>query len=244
MKRAKKTLALWLAAACMVLAAGTLYVHQVDNSLTGEDRRYIARFLDGIAPLPERPAYAKQLEFILAVQRSVLAAASGNEGIPHGRAREPKDLYLSRSGLCYDRSRSIEKILAYSGFETRHVAVYAVKGSRSALGVLVSKDADSHSVTEVRTRKGWLVVDSNVAWVSVDRECNPLSIEALREAAQRSRPLPWAMEPAPRIFREPFTFVYGLYSRHGRFYPPYDFLPDIHYGELLRNFVGSPEDLW
>ena len=37
------------------------------------------------------------------------------------------------------------------------------------------------------------------------------------------------------IYTNFFVAVYGLYSRHGRFYPPYNLIPDINYGEFIQN---------
>jgi len=239
----KNAIALCMIVLILAVSAGILYVHRVDNSVTAEDRRYMPKYLEGIAPLPEEPTYAQELEFVLAVQRSVLRIAPKNKGIPFGREREPKDLYLSGTGLCYDRSRAIEKVLMHSGFRTRHVAVYSKKSAGSLLGLLKPRRIDSHSVTEVLTRKGWLLVDSNVAWVSTDGAQNPVSVKKMQASAERGDAVAWGMGPAPKIFRGPFHFVYGLYSRHGRFYPPYDFLPDLHYGEFLRNFVDSAEEV-
>ena len=47
----------------------------------------------------------------------------------------------------------------------------------------------------------------------------------------------WNREPQTDIYEQPFTFVYGLYSRHGQFYPPYNFVPDINYDEFVNNVL-------
>jgi hypothetical protein len=39
----------------------------------------------------------------------------------------------------------------------------------------------------------------------------------------------------PEIDGAPFTWIYSLYSRHGRFYPPYDPVPDVNWAELAQN---------
>ena len=39
------------------------------------------------------------------------------------------------------------------------------------------------------------------------------------------------------IYGEDFFAIYGLYSRHGMYYPPYNFIPDINYSEFLDNFI-------
>ena len=40
------------------------------------------------------------------------------------------------------------------------------------------------------------------------------------------------------ILGRPFTYLFGLYSRHGRFYPPYTPVPDLDWGQLGYNFGG------
>lgn len=221
--------------ALIMCALVTLYVHRVDNALSQEDKQYIPRYLEGIALLPDEPSYTEELHFILSVQRSVLTVASKHVGLPFDQKRGPREVYISGTGLCYDRSRVIEKILLYAGFRTRHVSVYSKKGSGSSFAVLASPDIESHSITEVLTKNGWLVVDSNAPWISTDRSRHPVSIQDIQSAADRSAPIQWSMLPAPKILGKPFIFMYGLYSRHGRFYPPYDFIPDINYGEFVQN---------
>lgn len=207
----------------------------VDNSISEEDGKYILKFLVGINRLPENPTYKDELDYITSVQLSVLTLAPMNDGLPYGQKREPKELYEAKTGLCYDRSRVIEKILRYSGFETRHVSIYSTKDTGSAVKSLVTPSVSSHAVTEVLTKRGWLVVDSNEPIVSIDKNSQPISIEKLQVAAENYIKIPWYTEPQTAIYKEPFTFVYGLYSRHGRFYPPYNFIPDINYGEFLEN---------
>jgi hypothetical protein len=38
------------------------------------------------------------------------------------------------------------------------------------------------------------------------------------------------------LYERPMVAVYGLYSRHGRFFPPYNALPDVNYRALTQNF--------
>jgi hypothetical protein len=230
-----KTATAYAIGAFFICALVTLYIHRVDNSLSTEDKQYIPRYLEGIGLLPKKPTYIEELNFIVSVQRSVLKIAPENVGLPFDQKREPKELYISKTGLCYDRSRVIEKILMYSGFETRHIAVYSNKGSQSSVTLLATPHIESHSITEVLTRNGWLVVDSNAPWISTDKDQQPVSIKDAQSAANTSHPIQWSMQPAPKIYGEPFIFMYGLYSRHGRFYPPYDLIPDIQYGEFLQN---------
>jgi hypothetical protein len=62
----------------------------------------------------------------------------------------------------------------------------------------------------------------------------PLDLGAVRKNADRQ----WSgavKAPLPEIYGAPFTWVYGLYSRHGRFYPPYNPIPDLNGAELAQN---------
>lgn len=237
MKVATKQSVLIALTMLILSAALTLSYHDVDNSLTEEDRQYIPLYLRDVAPLPENPSYLDELNFIISVQRTVLKIAPRNEGLPFGQKREPKELYLAKSGWCYDRSRVIEKILRFSGFETRHISIYSTEKTGSTILSLMTPGVSSHAVTEVLARKGWLMVDSNVPWVSTDKNNQPLPIERIRRSIENAVPIDWNKEPPTDIYTRPFAYVFGLYSRHGHFYPPYNFIPDINYGELVQNVM-------
>jgi len=216
----------------------TLNYLQVDNSITEEDKIYIGKILkDKKVTPPSKPiSYEEEITLIINIQNSVLEVAHDNIGIPYNSPREPKDLYISKSGLCYDRSRSIEKISRYFGFQTRHISIYSTENTHSPFQSLITPKTSSHAVTEVLTLKGWIVVDSNVFWISLDGQGNPVSIEQI-QSHNNNRIISWA-KPLPNdIYKKPFTFIYGLYSRHGRFYHPYNFVPDMNYKELMQNIL-------
>ncbi len=221
----------------MFCALSVLSYHAVDNALTAEDRRYIPLYLQDVRPLAPDPTYEDELRFIVSVQRLVLGAAPGNVGLPFDQQREPKDLLAAKTGLCFDRSRAIEKILRYAGFKTRHIAIYATEKTNTAIKSIITPGIESHAVTEVLTQNGWLVVDSNAPWVSADSNDQPISIEAIKLNIENTIAIEWGKEPPTAIYTKPFTFVFGLYSRHGRFYPPYNFVPDINYGEFFQNLI-------
>jgi hypothetical protein len=227
-------LAAILALLSTVALAGALSFHNVPVEPTAEDRAAAARLLpSAIAP----PAgFAQEVALVLRVQDAVLSAAPEDKGIDLGRPREVADLLALRYGLCYDRSRAIEKILKMHGFATRHAAIYSTAETGSALVSLMTPQVPSHAVTEVRTSRGWMVVDSNSRWAGLTPAGAPVALDAV---AERKGEGPWAgAEPSPGIFTKPFTWVYGLYSRHGRFYPPYAPVPDVNWPELVQNVVA------
>lgn len=228
---------LGIATACLpVFVISVLYANQVDNSLTEFDKKYAPIYLQDVQELPETPTYEEELDFIRDVQTAVLRISPESNGIPEGEKRELRHLYEAGAGLCYDRSRAIEKLLRYSNFETRHISIFSTKNSSSTLEALLTPGVESHAVTEVLTQYGWMVVDSNDAWLSIDVEKRPISIEEMQNSIESSNTIDWHAEPPSFIYHEPFTFVLGLYSRHGEFYPPFNFVPDIHYPEFIQNF--------
>jgi hypothetical protein len=143
---------------------------------------------------------------------------------------------LPGCGVCHDRSRVIEKILRDAGFDTRHVFILSL-GSRSTLEALLVPGLRSHAVTEVLTAKGWLVVDSNDPWISIDAQGNPESITRIETLGIAHR-IRWYEGPPNSIYTQPFVAIHGLYSRHGQFYPPYAPVPNVNFHELLANLEG------
>jgi len=224
-----------LLAALVVLVV--LWIHAVPVSVTEEDRTAADSLLKDLPAANEESTYDDQISFIAAVQDAVLKVAPVNKGIPFGESREPSDLIEAKQGLCFDRSRAIEKLLRSRGFEARHVFVLSKKDSPSALKSFFTPGVKSHAVTEVKTSRGWLVVDSNTRWMSLDADGSPVGMAGLTEASGPKGKIEWK-EPPPEIYERiyPFVFIYGLYSRHGEFYPPYDPVPDVNYGELFYNF--------
>ena len=222
---------------CSLFLVPLLSYNEVDNSLSPIDRQYISKYLVDVRSLPEKSTYEDEVDFIKSVQNAVLNVAPNNEGIPFGQQREPKELYEAKTGLCFDRSRVIEKVLRYSGFEVRHVFILSLVETGSAIKAIMTVGASSHAVTEVFKKNGWLVVDSNARWVSTDAEGHPTSIEKVQYSVEHSVPIQWGLKPPSPIYEAPFMFVYGMYSRHGYFYPPYNSIPDVNYGELLQNVL-------
>lgn len=236
-KRLLKWITGILAVIAIVALVAILYAHGVSNEVTDADRESVKNYLPEPVQIEPAADLAKDIEFIRKVQDSVLNVAPIDEGIPYGQTREPEDLLKAKQGLCFDRSRVIEKILMAHGFETRHVFLYSTKKTGSSVRSLITPGVPSHAVTEVWTAGGWLVVDSNDRWVSLDSNGNPREIEEIAATSGPGGGIDWKDDP-PGIYKElyPFTFLYGLYSRHGEFYPPYNPIPDVNYGELLYNF--------
>lgn len=236
----------WLIFVSLVFIAclATLNYHGVPNNITAEDAVYISKIYDAssTAPIAQKAtSFAQQIGQIRAVQKAVLNASPVQKKIPKGHPREPKDLYTLGYAECGDRARTMAKMLEQVGYEVRHVAVYSTDKTGSAFESLITSDRDlvrSHAIIEVLTKKGWLVVDTVDAWISLDKQGNPISMANLQKRIEVSNMPQWDGANQGQIyflFKKPFTFVYGLYSRHGYFYPPYTPIPDINWSAFSAN---------
>lgn len=223
----------------LTLILAIVWFSRVDNTLTFEDGVYIEKFLTagGVDLSPTLSDYPGQLAFVAAVQAAVVDSVAPGHAIPFGHAREPRNVFTRGRGDCYDRSRVIEKTLRKYGLKTRHLALYSTRETKSKLVSLLTPGTPSHAATEVLTDRGWLVVDSNHKWLSLSSRNEPVSLSQIQRDVEKIS-IEWSESNASMnpIYREPFTFVYGLYSRHGQFFPPYTILPDVNYSELVSNF--------
>jgi hypothetical protein len=180
---------------------------------------------------PGRPLrYEQEVALIARVQRLVLAKAPLGPGIPDNHPREPEDLFEAGAGLCYDRARTFDKVFDWLGFETRHV--FVLYGMDPATGeripywrALIIGGSPSHAVTEVRTKRGWLVVDSNSAWISLNAWGEPVDADRIPVRAREFRAI-------PEYLRSPYLAIRGLYSRRGHLYAPYLPYPDVNWRDL------------
>ncbi|MFW5833133.1 MAG: transglutaminase domain-containing protein [Pseudomonadota bacterium] len=222
-------------------AATVLGAHSVSPAVTAEDRECLdAALAEAGYPglLASRPAaFDDQLRAIQSVQDAALTLAPHDAAIPFGQPREPCDLWRLGFGQCFDRSRFLEKAFRELGLETRYAAVYSTARTNSRLKSLLTPGIASHAVVEVRTARGWMLVDSNMRWLGWTEDDHVVSLAELG-ADPAVRQGPWNVrvsDPPSPIFEEPFTYVFGLYSRHGFFYPPYNRLPDISWSQLHYN---------
>ena len=234
----------WLAliAATGVIAIGlVITVHNVPQAATSQDTA-VAAALMGL-PTDDPDAFTTprtldgQIELVIAVQAAVLAAAPLDEGLPLGQPRELAQLVEAGKGLCYDRSRAIETILRLYGLEMRHVAIYSTAETGSAIRSLLTPGIASHAVSEVKTAAGWLAIDSNAPWIGLTADGQVIDTRALHDRPDLAWD-PRVAAPPNGIFSEGFTLVYGLYSRHGRFYAPFNAIPDYNIAELTHNLTA------
>jgi hypothetical protein len=224
----------------LALCGAALALHDVPTAPTQDDRAALATIAPGGALTePSTPrSFDAEIAIIRAIQDGVLKAAPLNDGIPLGQPREPKDLIAEGHGLCFDRSRAIEKALTLAGIENRHAFVYAHDGGLDAALALFEPNVPSHAVTEALTRKGWILIDSNARWIGLTASGDVRSLDDLASDAGLAAEA-WDADNAEinSIFARPFGYVFGLYSRHGRFYAPYSPIPDLDAAQLHHNLT-------
>ncbi len=208
-----------------------IFWHNVPKDLTSADEAV----LQSVLPDRERRAQdiCAQIEQIRKIQHLVLADKNYKK-IPQGSTREPADFFSNRGGLCYDRSRAFEKALRYNGYVTRHVSLY--KSAADEKFPVLHRGSPSHATTEIKTEKGWLAADSYSMWLAADQYCK---VFAVKDLATRNESISYTELDTflHKYYRNPDQIVYGLYSRHGKFYPPYTFIPDYNLSELCFNLT-------
>jgi hypothetical protein len=224
--RIKKT-AKWLLAikisligALVLLSAYT----SVSTRVTADD---IRTFHDlGLRKNNNRLSFEEEIRLIRQVQHEVFKRSPYlGVGIPSGEAREPADLMRFGQGLCYDRSRTFDKAFSYLGMKSRHVYLL-YKENMSFLDALFHRGQSSHAVTEVKTSKGWMLVDSNTAWIAITRDGEPVNADDVWRRFGE-------FHNAPSYLAFPWWAIRGLYSRKGKFYGSGIAFPELNWSDFL-----------
>ena len=210
-----------------------LIFHNVPKRITEEDKQYLAMIFGSIDKQQEELSFEEEIAYLDTLVNH-LHQEFYLTPIDYYATREPRDLYENMGGLCYDFSRTIEKKLKLSGFQTRHVAVY--KNSGGFFNTILSPGVFSHSLTEVKTKRGWMIIDSNVPFYAQDVNGVIFNYKQLVDEEKTPN---WRLQldkGLAHFYTPDVVFVYGLYSRHGGFYQPYNFIPDYNFRELFYNF--------
>ncbi len=130
----------FLFVAFVLLAIST----NVPTDLTQDD---LAVFKDlGLNTPSASLTFEAELLELAHLQKETFRHAPFGIGIPPGQSREPLDLIRAGQGLCYDRSRTIDKAATFLGFQARHVFLL-YKQDKSFLSAITSRRQNSHAVT-------------------------------------------------------------------------------------------------
>jgi hypothetical protein len=232
--------ALFLGMAVMI---GLIGLSHVSENITPEDEIFIRKII-GTDTTPAPEDFEAQIQLILKLQEAVFGAAPEEKPILRGYLREPKNLYETGYGYCGDRARTLLKALRLHGFNARFAALFAVEPGRhkweTFLTVSDAHNAISHALVEVETAKGWMVIDTRNHWIALTANQQPISLHGLQNGeygqykwSTLSKEDPWP------LLKSPYYVVYGLYSRHGQFYPPFiKYLPDINWQSFMLNLTS------
>jgi hypothetical protein len=199
----------------------------VDDAITSEDRAAFNQLATRCS-LAATDAIGRIREIQLCVLAEIPRGI-----IEHGNRREPGDVLRFGRGECYDRARVLEKFLGIAGFRTRHV--YLFDASRLGVAGLALKGLASHALVDVQTDRGWMSVGTNVAFLGVTRNGDVAASARVKNSPSTQ----WAYSPPSDLPGPANIAIYGLWSRHGQFFPPYLPLPDISWRDFKYNFSSD-----
>ena len=199
----------------------------VNTDLDSTDIYYFNLF--NIEKKTDDSDFRREITIIRSLQNTIFDLSPVNSQLPDGGPREIADLVKNKAGLCFDRSRSIDKGLKYLGFETRHVfLLYKGSGwSKFFPFAIINRGSPSHAITEVRTSRGWLAVDSYTKWIALDPNGNPVESENIYSEISY-------LNSTPQYFKEPYWVLKGFYTRGGRKYPPYWPIPELNWPPFFK----------
>lgn len=235
-----------------VAAVVFMAIYNVSGVVTKQDGVYIQKILEEAGHNPEAirktEKFDEQIQAILAIQGAAFHTTPDVELITLDTPREPENLYFAKAAYCGDRARFIDKALRWAGFESRFVSVYENEPDHSFFSTMLAK-ADgkrgmSHALVEVKTAKGWMIVDTRKFWISLTKDGDVIDLRELRRKKREA--FVWSelsREDKYWLLDRDYYIFYGLYSRHGRFYAPYTkYIPDVNWPEFLYYNVSTVLD--
>lgn len=217
----------------LLLVVIVYWTHRVPLRVSTTDRTAIEAVVgpETVRTDLKNAPFDAQIDYVRLVQKRLQDSIVLDHEIPMAREREPMDLVERGAGLCFDRSRFLEKTFRLAGLRTRHVAVYPTARNQG-VGYMLQGGIPSHATLEIKTARGWMIVDSNVPWMARSADGDPLSFQDISDTTD------WLKPPIlgyDYYYNDEAVYIYGLYSRHGLFYPPFNRLPDVNFSELLHN---------
>lgn len=228
-----------VASILFLILSSIVIVHNVSGKITREDEVALNKILKNVKKVPNG-SFRQEIQHIKDIQDSVLAISPLLKKIPVRKTREPQDLLDAQHGQCSDRGRTIEKALRYHGFDVRFVSIFSRDKTftpKATLAIDSGHDLRSHALVEVKTSRGWMFVDTNARWIALSHEDNPVSLETWKHV-QGKEGFKWVADNDGEIYwllRKDYTIVYGLYTRHGLFYPPFTpYIPDVNLQTLVK----------
>ena len=169
---------------------------------------------------------AQEIKAITTIQHETFSSSIVGQAIPDYEVREPAEFFGKREGLCFDRSRTTDKALKYIGLQSRHVYLLYRESGRGFWSSMLHYRHPSHAVTEVKTSKGWMLVDSNTNWIALTRDGQVVGADDVWKRSAE-------FETCPSYLKHPWWALRGVYSRKGQLYPPFLLFPNINWYDLI-----------
>jgi len=206
------------------------FVSNVPTRNTAEDDATFKDVLQ-LDALRQPKTFAEEIAAIKLIQSRVFARAPVGAGIEDFSPREPSDLMKKKEGLCFDRSRALDKGFEYIGLSARHVYLL-YREDRGFWGAMFHRGHPSHAVTEVKTSHGWMFVDSNAEWIALTRDGQVVNADDVYKRAAE-------FDGMPSYLNEPWWAIRGMYSRKGQLYPPYIMFPDFNWADFFSWLISG-----
>jgi hypothetical protein len=204
------------------------FLTNVPTSLDDADRVVFKSDLD-LNALRNPQTFADEINAIRIIQHRIFLKAPVGAGIPDFSPREPSNLMKAHEGLCFDRSRTMDKAFDYIGLPARHVYLL-YREDRVFLSALFHHGQASHAITEVKTSRGWMFVDSNTEWIALTRDGQVVNADDVWKRATE-------FDGMPKYLDDPWWALRGMYSRKGQLYPPYIMFPDFNWIDFFSWIV-------
>ena len=213
---------------------GALYYFLISIGVSksiSEDDKYITKLLNVDKECLKTNSYEQEIKCIKSIQLSQLNLITGKSCRGKYINLGSKEVINRNTACCFDRARITEQALQIYGFKVRHV--HLNETSKRGYFNLLVPNTSSHAVSEVLTSKGWLGVDSNEAFVLLDKNNYPNTYEkAISNGVINS----YSKSP---IYEKSMTYVIGLYSRNGTFFEPYiPYVPELNFGDFFGNLFN------
>ena len=180
-------------------------------------------------------SYDVQLEHIRILQEKSHLSMRKSPPMPEGIHRSASAVLEHGGGWCYDYSSWYESALRIAGMKTRHVALYQKQGG--LIKTMLTPNVLSHAGTEVLTARGWMFIEPSINFLWIDAQRKPLRVSDISKSEQDGNLEldSFVLKELYPLYANDFYFIYGFYSRHGRFYKPFLPVPDINWREFLYN---------
>ena len=225
-----------LAVAVFTVVSIYIYAFNVDTQVDAAEREIIETYISKSDFVDFNKISDRERELLLLkiMDAAHKIAGPSRNSPPHGVKRGIASSLKYSGGSCYDRSYYIEQILTYLNIPSRHVFLALVESNS-----IFKRGLLSHALTEVNINGNWFLIESLYSHVYKNKSGELVSAMYIKENFGDVNFPDFNHVDAELysyIARGDFKVYYGIYSRHGGFFPPYHIPFNINYKQILFNF--------